>query len=214
MAINWKNGNDVTIFWNDVIVKFFWRCFVSLVKFSYWTKFDVNIITGSGVMTIFFYRGFTRNLEIWNTPIWVLPNISRLGQVRDTKLGTNVSYKRLLNTAKCQGYSFYSFWVIRVKRSFKEHLVHPVPGCQPSCLDTNTGPHKILNQINLLPVLELIHCGHSQRFTWHQIKVIYKNLKKCVILFALWLLYESHVHNRRFFILPNFSKKMIKKIKK
>ena len=35
--------------------------FVSLVKFSYWTKFLANIITGSGVMTM------TRNLEIGNT---------------------------------------------------------------------------------------------------------------------------------------------------
>ena len=31
--------------------------FVSLVKFSYWFKFHVNIITGSGVMTIFFHKG-------------------------------------------------------------------------------------------------------------------------------------------------------------
>ena len=53
----------------------FWRCFVSLVRFSYWSKFHVNIITGSGVMTIFFYKGLTRNPEIWNTTVWVLPNI-------------------------------------------------------------------------------------------------------------------------------------------
>ena len=42
----------------------FWRCFVSLVKFSYWSKFHVSIITGSGIMTIFFYKGLTRNPEI------------------------------------------------------------------------------------------------------------------------------------------------------
>ena len=35
---------------------FFWRCFVSLVKFSYWSKFHVNIINGSGIMTISFIR--------------------------------------------------------------------------------------------------------------------------------------------------------------
>ena len=56
---------------------FFWRCFVFLVKFSYWSKFHVNIITGSGVMTISFYKGLTRNLEIGNTPVWVLSNIWR-----------------------------------------------------------------------------------------------------------------------------------------
>ena len=59
MARNPKNDNDVTIFRVDVNVKIFWRCFVSLVKFSYWSKFHVNFITGSGIMTIFFYTGLT-----------------------------------------------------------------------------------------------------------------------------------------------------------
>ena len=43
---------------------FFIRCFVSLVKFSYLPKFHVNIITGSRIMTNFFYEGLTRNPEI------------------------------------------------------------------------------------------------------------------------------------------------------
>ena len=80
-AKNPKNDNDVTIFRHDVNVKFFWRCFVSLVKFSYWSKFHVNIITGSGIMTIFFYKGLTRNPEIGNTPVWVLPNIWNWGKL-------------------------------------------------------------------------------------------------------------------------------------
>ena len=94
---------------------FFWRCFVSLVRFSYWSKFHVNIITGSGIMTIFFYKGLTRNPEIGNTPVWVLPNIWRLGRVMDTNTGTNVSNRMLLNAANFQGYSFYRFWVIKGK---------------------------------------------------------------------------------------------------
>ena len=106
LVINWRNDNDLTIFQNDVIVKCFWRFSVSLMKFSYWSKFYVNIITGSG-------KGLTRNLEIWNTPVWVLPNIWRLGQVGDTKFGKNVFNKMLLNAAICQGYSSYRFWVIR-----------------------------------------------------------------------------------------------------
>ena len=76
---------------------------------SYWSKFHANVITGSGIMTIFFYKVLTRNPEIGNTPVWALPNILRLGQVMDTKFGTNVSNKKLLNTAKFQGYSFYRF---------------------------------------------------------------------------------------------------------
>ena len=91
LAKNPKNDNDVTVFRHDLNVK---SCFVSLVKFSYWSKFHVNIITGSGIMTIFFYKGLTRNSEIGNTNVWVLPNIWRLGRVIDTKFGTNVSNRK------------------------------------------------------------------------------------------------------------------------
>ena len=123
LAVNWKNCNDVTIFLHDVIVKVFWSFFVSLVKFIYWSKFLVNIITLSGVMTIFFYNGLTRYLKIENTPVWLLPNIWRLGQVTDTKSGANVSHRMLLNAGKCQGYSFYRFWVIVGKPTVKREGV-------------------------------------------------------------------------------------------
>ena len=115
LAKNRKTGNDVTICWYDIIVIFFWCCFVFLVKFSYWSKFHVDIITGSGVRTIFFYKGLTRSPEIENTPIWLLPNTWRLGRVRDTKFSMNVSNEMLLNAVKCQGYSFYRLWVIKGK---------------------------------------------------------------------------------------------------
>ena len=108
---NPKNENNVTIFRHDVNVKFSMSCFVSLIKFSYWSRFHVNIITGSGIMTILFYKGLTRNPEFWNTPVWVLPNIWRLGQVMDTKFGRNTSNRMLLNATEC--YSFYFCWVIK-----------------------------------------------------------------------------------------------------
>ena len=66
-------------------------------------------------MTIFFYKGLTRNPEIGNTPVRVLPNIWRLEQVMGTKFGTNVSNRMLLNAAKFQCYSFYRFWIIEKK---------------------------------------------------------------------------------------------------
>ena len=69
----------------------------------------------SAVMDSFFYKGLTRNPRIRNTPVWVFPNIWRLGWVRDTKLVMVVSNKVLPNAAKCQGYSFYCFWVIKGK---------------------------------------------------------------------------------------------------
>ena len=37
LAINWKKDNGVTICRRDAIVKFFWSCRISLVKFSYWS---------------------------------------------------------------------------------------------------------------------------------------------------------------------------------
>ena len=115
LAKNPKNDNDVIIFRHDVNVKFFWCFFVFLVNLSYWSKFYVNIITCSGIMTIFFIKELTRNPEIRNTHIWVFPNIWRLGRVMDTKFGTNVSNRTLLNAAIFQGYSFYRFWVIKGK---------------------------------------------------------------------------------------------------
>ena len=63
LAIYWRNNNDVTISRHDVTVKLFW-CFVSLVKFSYWSKLHVYIITSFGVMAISFYKGLARNPEI------------------------------------------------------------------------------------------------------------------------------------------------------
>ena len=122
LAKHWKNDDDITTCWHNVIVKFFWCCFVSLVKLSYWSKFYANIITFSGVMTIFFYKGLTRNPEIGNTPVWVLLTIWRLGRVRAIKFGTNVSNKMSLNAAKCQDYSFYRFWVIKGKATGRVKL--------------------------------------------------------------------------------------------
>ena len=56
LAINWKNGNGVTIFQHHVIVIFFLLSSISLVNFSLWSKFHVYVITGSGIITIFFIR--------------------------------------------------------------------------------------------------------------------------------------------------------------
>ena len=76
-----------------MIAKLFWCCRASLSMFSYWSRFHVNIMTGSGVLAIFVYKGLTRSPKIGNSPVWILPNILRLGRVRKTKSGTNVSKK-------------------------------------------------------------------------------------------------------------------------
>ena len=64
LVITWKLDNDICRF--DVIVNFFWSCRVSLVKFSDWSEFHVNIMTAYGVTTIFVYKGFTRNPDLIN----------------------------------------------------------------------------------------------------------------------------------------------------
>ena len=120
LAINRKNKNDVTIYRHNVIVKCFWCYFVSLLKFSYWSNFCVNIVS------IYFYKGLTRNPEIRNAPVWVLLKIWRLGWVRDTKFGTDISNEMLLNAAKCQGCNFYRFWVIKRKATGRDKIT-PLP---------------------------------------------------------------------------------------
>ena len=63
-----------------------------------------------------------------NTPVWVLPNIWRLGRVRNTKFGTDVPNKILLNAAKCPGYNFYCFCIIKGKSTGGVKLrPHPPP---------------------------------------------------------------------------------------
>ena len=105
---------------------------ISFVKFSYWPQFHVKIITGSRVKIIF-YKGLTRNQKIGNTTVWVLP-VWRLGRVMDVKLGTNISDKMLLNAAKCQGFSFYQFWVDKGKPTGgggEGIISHPDKGYEP-----------------------------------------------------------------------------------
>ena len=70
MGISWKNNNCVTVLCINIIVRFF-DVDVILVKFSYLTKCHVNIVSGSGVMTIFVYQGLARNPEIGNNPLKV-----------------------------------------------------------------------------------------------------------------------------------------------
>ena len=105
LAINWENDNDVTICWHHLIVTFF---DVALFLLS-------RLVTGPRFMTI-----SALTLELWQFsfikdwpeirnrkyPVCVFPNIWRLGLVRDTKFGMNVSNKILLNTANARVTAF------------------------------------------------------------------------------------------------------------
>ena len=50
-----------------------------LSSFCYWSKFHVNVITNSGVMTFSFCKRLTWNPDNGNTPVWDFVNICRLG---------------------------------------------------------------------------------------------------------------------------------------
>ena len=102
-----QNDNDVRIFLNCAIVNFFWRCCVLRVKFTHWFKFHINTIISVWLIAIFVCKGLTRNAEIRSTPLWVLTNILRLAQIRDTKFDTNISNKRLLNAGECKMFVRY-----------------------------------------------------------------------------------------------------------
>ena len=118
IAISWKDDKTSSSIFLKLLS-------ISLVKFSYWSKFLVNIITG--VMAIFIYKELKSQI-IGTIPIWVLPNNWRLKQVRNTKFGTNVSKKMLLNAAKCQGYTFYHLWVIKEKPTVESKItLTPLP---------------------------------------------------------------------------------------
>ena len=102
--------------------------FFDVVLFLLW-----SLVTGLSFMSIpslvveLWQFSFIRdwNTEIENIPLWVLPNIWRLGQVGDSKFGTKVSNKILLNAAKCQGCSFHVFWVIKGKRTGGSKITPP-----------------------------------------------------------------------------------------
>ena len=87
------------------------------------------LVTGPSFMSI-----SSLVLELWQflfikdwREIGVLPNIWRLGRVRNTKFGTNVSNKMLLNAATCKGYSFYHFLVIKGKPTGAGVKLTPFP---------------------------------------------------------------------------------------
>ena len=114
LAINWKNDNDITIYWNGIIVKYFWRCFFLLSSLVTGPSF----MSISSLVLVLWQFSFIRDWsEIWKPEI-PLPEfcpISGDRRSRDTKFGNNFSNKTLLNAAKCQGYGFYRFWVIKGK---------------------------------------------------------------------------------------------------
>ena len=92
---------------------FFWHCFVLLVKFSYWSKFCLNIITGINIIwsydNLFLYR-IDQKLEIPPSEVFSIS-----GDWYELEI-LNLAWMFLIKCyLKCQGYSFYRFWGIKLK---------------------------------------------------------------------------------------------------
>ena len=94
--------------------QFFWRCHVSPVNFSYWSKFHVNIITGSGVMTILVYKRLTRIWKSEKTPSGFL----------NSKFGANVSNRKLLNSGNTPLHpdSTYNYSLVSIYSLFPQKV--------------------------------------------------------------------------------------------
>ena len=114
LVINWKNDNDIAICRHGVNVSFF-----DLAVFLL-----LYLVTGPSFMSISLLF-----LELWFSFIRYLPEIPKL-EVPPSEFGpisgdwgeSGIPYlalmfliKSLLNAAKCQGYSFYRFWIIEGK---------------------------------------------------------------------------------------------------
>ena len=56
---------------------------IPIFRYRYWSTLHVSMITGSGIMTIFIYKGFDKKLS--RLPSEFCYIIRRLEQVRDTK---------------------------------------------------------------------------------------------------------------------------------
>ena len=103
-----------------------------------------SLVAGLGFMSIsslvlelwqfYFIRDWPEIQKSEILPSEICPISEDWGQVIDTKFSTNVSNRMLLNPAKFQGYSFYRFWVIKVKPSGEGGKIIPPPR-----LGLNTG---------------------------------------------------------------------------
>ena len=93
----------------------------------------------------------TRNPEIGYTPVWILPNIWRLGRIRDTKVCTNVCNEMLLNATKYQGLQLL-VWVIKWKPTVGK-LTNPLTQIKVNLCFNNKLPKVDSNLLNRYFVL-------------------------------------------------------------
>ena len=140
--------------------------------------------TASGVTTVYFYEGLTRNLEIGNTPLWVLPNIWRQVSYR-YQIGTNVPNEILLNAAKYQVTAFTVFELLIGNQQGGVKL--PPTYTRVKKKYVTIGEHSMLFSNNNQPV------NKNKIDYWHRPK---KNIKiPCITLISLQNFWSLTAHS-------------------
>ena len=132
------------------------------------------LVTGRSLMSI---SSLVLELQKLWAPIWALPKIWRLGQVRDRKFETSISNKMLLNAAKCQGYSFYCFWVITGKPRGRVKSPLGILFCHNELI-------MILRQDFQLPNIIKMASERKQLYS----RSSFSSLARLFLIFVTWLL--------------------------
>ena len=153
-----------------------------------------SLVTGPNFMSISslvlelwqfsFIRGLTRKPEIGNTHVWVFPNIWRLGQVMDTKFGTNVSNKMGLNARKFQYYSFYHFWAIKGKPTGGLKLPPPTLGLMNKRDNRGNKTERVIPLFGAILIKHLAQANQKMLVSFYQI-TYFKILKQYFLTIKL-----------------------------
>ena len=120
LAKNWKNENDVTVCRLDVVVKFSLHCCVTFVKFSDCSKFHVNMVTSSGVITIFIYKGDWPDFWKSETPPSEFCSIS--GDLDRDEFHTNVKSYWMQQNARVTAFTVFSIWCVWLHAHMPAHM--------------------------------------------------------------------------------------------
>ena len=106
---------------------FFWHFFVFLVKFSYWSKFHVNVFTGSGVMTVSFERDWPeiQKSEIPPSEFWPISGDYGKLWIPSLVQMSLIKYYWMLLTARATDFTVSE--VLRENQQEEGKITQPLP---------------------------------------------------------------------------------------
>ena len=108
----------------------------------------------------------------------------RLGQVMDTKFGTNVSNKMGLNARKFQYYSFYHFWAIKGKPTGGLKLPPPTLGLMNKRDNRGNKTERVIPLFGAILIKHLAQANQKMLVSFYQI-TYFKILKQYFLTIKL-----------------------------